>query len=171
MNKMNLNQSSESAENISEIFYLINFFSKVPSEQWNSVPDTFTPVWVETYSVQCNIHNQILFLTCMFLKNIEETLWEKHGFNQSTVEVLVNEIHPLIDCWVLGDYFYRQAHDYNSDFIFEKEEEITEPSKIWLVLKRLCQIVLNLEDWSNYEIRELSFRHFVEKHSHPYDPV
>jgi hypothetical protein len=168
---VNLNQSSEDAENISEIFYLLDFFAKVYSDQWTFVPDVFTPVWVETYSVQCNIHNQILFLTCMFLRSIEEMLWKNYGFSQVTVEILVNEIHPLIDYWMLGDHFYRQAHDRGDDFIFEKEEEITEPSKIWLVLKRLCQIVLSLEDWSKYEIRELSFRYFVEKHSYPHDPV
>jgi hypothetical protein len=168
---MSLNQLPESTENISEIFYLLNLFAKVPSEQWDLVPDVFTPVWVETCSVQCNIHNPIFFMTCMFLRSTEEMFGENYGFSQTTIEILEDEIHPLIDRWMIGDYFCRQSYDRDNDFIFEKEEKMTEPSKIWLVLKRLCQIVLSLEDWSKYELRELSFRYFVETHSYPYDPV
>lgn len=51
------------------------------------------------------------------------------------------------------------------------KKQLLVSGKIWLVLARLCQIALSFEDWSRYEIQELSFEYFVENHSYPYDPV
>jgi hypothetical protein len=175
MNPNNLQspQSSENLENISEMFYLLNFFSKSPREQWSIMPENFVPVWVETYHFHCNIYSSILFLACMLAESIDEGFfvntymctYNRQNFDRNIVSILEDEIYPLLVEWIF------KAYSYNNDSIFEKEEEITEPSKIWLVLSRLCQIALSFEDWSKYEINELSFEHFVEKHSYPYDPV
>ncbi|BAB76780.1 hypothetical protein ACN23B_25500 [Anabaena sp. FACHB-709] len=117
---MKLNYSHKDVKNISEIFYLLNVFSKTSLEQWDVVPNNFIPVWVETYSIQCNIHNPILFLICMLLRSLEETFLKNYGFNQTTVNILENEIYPLVNYWFIGDYFYRKAYDYENDFIFER---------------------------------------------------
>lgn len=160
-NNYKSSQSMEDSRNISEVFYLLNFFSKITEEQWEAVPKEFTPVWVETFSVHCNVYNPIFFLTCMLMRSIEEMLYKSYGFKEETVLILEDEIHSLLDFWIT---------EYN-DIIFEKDGAITGSGKIWLVLARLCQIALSFEDWNRYEIQELSFEYFVENHSYPYDPV
>lgn len=157
---MQLSQSNENIENISEIFYLLTFFSKTTSEQWSIVPHYFPPVWVRNLSTECNIYNSIYFLSCIFIGSIEDmnsTLWE---LKSEMVDILKNEIGPLLNDWMT---------EYN-DAIFEKEE-MSDASKIWLVLSRLCKIVLSSEDWNKYPIKELSFEYFLSKYTSPYDPV
>lgn len=160
-NNHKLSQLPEDSTNISELFYLLNFFSKTSTEQWDAVPKEFTPVWVETYSIHCNVYNPIFFLTCMLMRSIEEMLYRSYGFKAKTVLILEYEIHSLLDFWIT---------EYNH-IIFEKEGGITGSGRIWLVLARLCQIALSFEDWSRYKVQELSFEYFLEKHSYPYDAV
>lgn len=50
-------------------------------------------------------------------------------------------------------------------------EEVSNASKIWLVLSRLCEISLSYEDFNKYHINELSFEYFLNKYTSPYDPV
>ncbi|MBV6626751.1 MAG: hypothetical protein KI793_28070 [Rivularia sp. (in: Bacteria)] len=160
-NDYKLSQSPENSNNISELFYLLNFFSKTFTEQWDAVPKEFTPVWVETYSVHCNVYNPIFFLTCMLMRSIEEMLCKSYGFKEETVLILEYEIHSLLDFWIT---------EYNY-IIFEKEGGITGSGGIWLVLARLCKIALSYENWSIYKVQKLSFDYFLEKHSHAYDAV
>jgi hypothetical protein len=168
---MTLNQFHERGQNISEIFYLLHFFSKTPSEQWDVVPNDFVPIRIETFSIQCTIYNQVLFLTCIFVRSVEKMLYENCNFESDTFDILIEEIYPLINSWMLPYYFYQKNFGQDYESIFEKEEEISERNKIWLVLRKLCQIALSFEDWSKYEIKELSFEYFVENHSYPYDPL
>jgi hypothetical protein len=56
------------------------------------------------------------------------------------------------------------------DSIFEMED-VSNASKIWLILSRLCKISLSYEDFSEYYINELSFEYFLNKYTSPYDPV
>jgi hypothetical protein len=86
-----------------------------------------------------------------------------YDFQEKTIMILEDEIHPLICYWIL--------EECDKDYIFEKQEEITEAGKIWLILRRLCQTALSFENWSKYEIKELSFDHFLENYSYPYDPL
>ncbi|OCQ89486.1 hypothetical protein BCD64_26410 [Nostoc sp. MBR 210] len=160
-NNYKSSQSTDDSRNISELFYLLNFFSQIPGEQWDAVPKDFAPVWVETFSIHCNVYNPIFFLTCMLMRIIEEMLYNSYGFKEETIRILEDEIHSLLAFWIT---------EYNN-IIFEEEGGITGPGQIWLVLARLCQIALSFEDWSRYEIQKLSFEYFVENHSYPYDPV
>jgi hypothetical protein len=164
---MQLNQSNENIEKISEIFYLLTFFSKTPTEQWDIAPKNFAPVWVETTHFHCNIYSPILFLTGMLANLLEYIIFEDrhYNFNKDTIKLFQEEIYPLLVEWIL------KAYDYNNNLIFENQEEITESSKIWLVLKRLCQIALSYEDWDKYQINELSFDYFLGKYTYPYDPL
>jgi hypothetical protein len=164
---LKLSRFPEDLENESEIFYLLGFFSKTPTEQWNILPKNFIPVWIETAHFHCNICSPILFLTAMLARVLEDILVQSryYDFNQDIIKLFQEEIYPLLVEWIL------KAYDYNNDLIFENEEKITESSKIWLVLRRLCKIALSSEDWSKYEIKELSFEFFLENHSYPYDPL
>ena len=160
-------KSNEKIENISEIFYLLTFFSKPPKEQWNSVPKNFDPIWVETAHFHCNIYSPILFLTAMLAHILEDIILEDryYNFNKDTTKLFQEEIYPLVVEWIL------KAYDYNNDLIFENEQETTDSSKIWLVLKRICQIALSHEDWEKYQTNELSFDYFLDKYTYPYDPL
>jgi hypothetical protein len=152
------------SDNVSEIFYLLNFFSKESSEQWCLVPDSFSPVWVETYEVQCNVYSPILFLVCMLMRSVEEMMEKSYFLNEGVMGILIDEIYPILAYWMIDAYGCR-------DFVFEKDSETTGSGKIWIVLRRLCKIALSLENWSEHEIQGLSFNYFVEKYSYPYDPV
>jgi hypothetical protein len=164
---MKSSQSDENIENISEIFYLLTFFSKTPREQWNIVPKDFAPAWVETAHFHCNIYSPILFLTAMLSHVLEDMIFENrnYNFNKDTIKLFQEEIYPLLSEWII------KAYDYNNDLIFENEEEATKSSKIWLVLKRLCLIALSYEDWDKYQANELSFDYFLGKYAYPYDPL
>jgi hypothetical protein len=158
----------EDSENESEIFYLLNFFSRNLAEQWSTVPKNFIPVWVETPHFHCNIHSPILFLTAMLTRVLDDIVLKhdrSYDFNRDTIILFKEEIYPLLVEWIL------KADSYNNDLIFENQEEITESTKIWFVLRRLCQIALSFEDWSKYEIKDLSFEFFLENHSYPFDPL
>jgi hypothetical protein len=147
-------------ESISEIFYLLNFFSNTRSEQWNLVPHYFPPAWVRTASCECNVYNSIYFLSCIFAGSIEDTFPTFYDLENDFSAILQDEIKPLIDDWMT---------QYN-DSIFEMEE-VSNASKIWLVLSRLCKISLSYEDFNKYHINELSFEYFLNKYTSPYDPV
>jgi hypothetical protein len=173
MNKSNSSESelfsfSEVAEHVSEIFYLLNFFSQTQLQQWEGVPDKFTPAWVEIGSIQCNTDNSIHFLALILsgriylngFLNIDDS-----PFCEKMRNLLFYEIGGLLDDWILAIC--------NIDFIFLKrpENEIMDNDRIWLIVSRLCKIALSYEDWNQYEIDELSFDYFVKKYTSPYDPV
>jgi hypothetical protein len=147
-------------ENISEIFYLLNFFSKTRSEQWSLVPHYFPPAWVRTASSECNVYNSIYFLSCILSGGIEDAFPASYDLNNDFSAILQDEIKPLIDNWMT---------QYD-DSIFEMED-VSNASKIWLILSRLCKISLSYEDFSEYCINELSFEYFLNKYTSPYDPV
>jgi hypothetical protein len=168
MNKLNtsrLFRSSETTEHISEIFYLLNFFSQTQVEQWDQVPDNFSPAWVEVGGIQCNADSSILFMTLMLSGRIYLNSLEPHiyTFNEKMKSILY-EIVGLLDDWIINTQY---------DFIFFKrtEDEIMNPDRVWLILSRLCKIALGHEDWKKYQIKELSFEYFVEKYTYPYEPI
>ncbi|WP_009633644.1 hypothetical protein [Synechocystis sp. PCC 7509] len=163
MNQSNL--SSAIREHISEIFYLLNFFSQTQVEQWDRVPSDFSPAWVEIGDIQCNADSSIFFLTLMLSGRVYLNFLEPHIhiFNENMKSILY-EIGGLLDDWIINTYY---------DFIFLKrtEDEIMNPDRIWLILSRLCKIALGYEDWGKYQIDELSFDYFVKNYTHSYDPI
>jgi hypothetical protein len=164
-NSLNLFRSPEIIEHVSEVFYLLNFFSKTQLQQWAQVPSEFSPVWVELGAIHCNTDSSIHFLTLIFSGRIDLNLVEPYIFIfNETIKLIFYEISGLLDDWILNTYY---------DFVFLKrsEDEIMNPDRIWLVLSRLCKIALSYEDWGKYQINELSFEYFVKKYTHPYDPI
>lgn len=154
--------SQEETEHISEIFYFLNFFSQTQLEQWSQVPEFFSPVWVEIGCIHCNVDNSIRFFTYVFIGRID-LIPLFSVLNKKTKNILHDEIKVLLDYWMTEFY----------DFIFLKREELelSDIDKIWLILSRLCKIALSYEDWKKYPINELSFEYFLEKYTHPYDPI
>ncbi|MEL4897495.1 hypothetical protein [Crocosphaera sp. Alani8] len=154
--------SREEIEHISEIFYLLNFFSQTQLEQWSQVPESFPPIWVETGCIHCNVDNSIRFFTYVFIGRID-LIPLFSVLNKKTKNILHDEIKVLLDYWMTEFY----------DFIFLKREELelSDIDKIWLILSRLCKIALSYEDWKRYPINELSFEYFLAKYTHPYDPI
>jgi hypothetical protein len=150
---------SDYTENTFEIYYLLHFFSQTILEQWQNVPVCFPACWLRIDSIQCNVYSPIYFLSCVFIGCIE-SIDTSQGLSECTTSILQDEIKTLLDSWMT---------EYN-DSIFEKEES-SNASKIWLVLSRLCKIVLSSKDWKEYEINKLSFAHFVDKYTSEYDPV
>jgi hypothetical protein len=153
-------KSSDHTENMFELFYLLHFFSQTRLEQWQNVPISFPPIWARIGSIECNVYNPIYFLSCVFIGCIEESVDISWWGSDDAASILRDEIKPLLDNWMT---------EYN-DSIFEKEE-ISNANKIWLILSRLCKIVLSSKDWKECEINKLSFAHFVEKYTSEYDPV
>lgn len=170
MNKANLSnffKSPEIAEHISEMFYLLNFFSKTQLQQWAAVPDDFPPAWVELGGIQCNADGAIFFITLVLSGRININFVEPycHIFDDQKMISILHEIGALLTDWIID-------HPYH-DFIFSKrpENEIMNPDRIWLILSRLCKIALSFENWDKYQINELSFEYFQEKYTYPYDPL
>lgn len=168
MNKTNRSKflkSSEITEHISEIYYLLNFFSQTQLEQWKQVPDYFPRIWVELGSIQCNADSSILFLTLILSGRVDLNFVDPfcYAFNEEMKSIL-HEIDALLEDWILNTY-------YDSIFLKRPEDEIMNPDRIWLILSRLCKIALSCEDWDKYQVNELSFEYFVEKYTYPYDPV
>ena len=153
----------EIKEHISEVFYLLNFFSQPQLEQWGKVPDAFFPSWVDMS--HRNADSPILFLTLILSSRIDLNLVEPYIFIfNEKIKLIFYEISGLLDNWIL---------DTPHDFIFLKrqEDEIMDTDRIWLILSRLCKIALSYEEWDKYQINELSFKYFVDKYAHPYDPI
>jgi hypothetical protein len=150
----------QNTENISEIFYLLNFFSQTHSQQWELVPSAFTPVWLEGSSVYCNIYNPIYFLFCILADSID-SIDRRCGLSYETIDILENEMYTLVYYWMI------ESHDE----VFDIKEEVIGHSniKIWLVLRRLCKAALSCEDWGKYQIEDLSFEYFLEKYASPFD--
>jgi hypothetical protein len=154
-------KSPEAKEHISEMFYLLNFFALTQLEQWENIPDEFTPAWVEMNgSCHCNVRDPILFLSLALVGQIE-SVFSFNIFEEETKNVLFYELKTLLD-WMNNSFF---------DFIFLKrpESELSDIDRIWLVVSRMCKIASNYENWDRYEIENLSFEHFVKKYAYPYD--
>jgi hypothetical protein len=56
--------SPEITEHVSELLYLLEFFSKTRYEQWADLPDDFAPCWVDIY--HGNAETPVLFLVMVF---------------------------------------------------------------------------------------------------------
>jgi hypothetical protein len=166
-NRSNFFKNPEIAEHTSEMFYLLNFFSKTQLQQWAAVPDDFPPAWVELGGIQCNADRSILFLTLILSGRIYMNFVEpyRYIFNEEKMISILCEIYALLTDWILNHPDY--------DFIFSKrpDDEIMNPDRIWLILSRLCKIALSFENWDEYHINELSFEYFQEKYTHTYDPL
>ncbi len=52
--------SAEITEHVSELLYLLEFFSKTRHEQWDDLPDDFAPCWVDL--THGNAETPVLFL-------------------------------------------------------------------------------------------------------------
>lgn len=168
-NSSELFSSPETREHISEIFFLLNFFSQTQLEQWNQVPDDFPPRWVELGSIHCNADSSILFLTLILSGRMDLNCVEPYFsiFNtfEEELQCILYEIGSLLNDWILAIPNY--------DFIFLKrsEDEIMNPDRIWLILSRLCKIALSYENWDKYHINKLLFEYFVVNYTRPYDPI
>jgi hypothetical protein len=161
-NNVEASQFSEEIEHVSEIFYLLNFFSQTQQQQWNQVPDDFPPKWVEIGSIHCNVDNSIYFLACVFIGRIDLITFFT-SLNEETKNILHYEIKGLLDYWM--------TEFYSFIFLKREESELSDIDNIWLILSRLSKIALSYEDWDKYKINELSFAYFVEKYTRPYDPI
>jgi hypothetical protein len=149
----------EVKSHISEIFYLLNFFTFTQLEQWKNVPDDFTPAWVEMNgSCQCNVRDPILFLSLALAGQLE-SVFSFNIFEEDTRNILFYELRTLLE-WM-----------HNSDVTFFKrsELELTDYDRMWLIVSRLCKIALSYENWEKYQIQDLSFEDFVKKYAYPYD--
>ena len=85
--------------------------------------------------------------------------------NKKTIDILEDEIYTLVHYWMIernDDIFCKDKHQ---SFIGRSE------IKIWLVLSRLCKLVLSCEDWGKYQLQDLSFVYFLEKYASPFDPL
>jgi hypothetical protein len=81
--------------------------------------------------------------------------------NKELQSILFYEILALID--LITEYL-------ESHLRFVKQQDLY-PHNAWLVVSRLCKIALSFEDWSKYEIDELSFDYFLNKYGYPFDPI
>jgi hypothetical protein len=156
----------EVTEHSSEIYYLLYFFSQSQNEQWNQVPDDFTPCWVDVH--HCNAETPILFLALVFSGIFGVMYPYPYKFSDEFLDFINCEIFGLLDSWMIDSGCY--------EYVFTKRPENSEhghfgADRIWVVLSRLCKIALNYDDWEKYSIKQLSFEHFVEKYATDYDPL
>jgi hypothetical protein len=153
-------KSPEAKEHISEMFYLLNFFALTQLEQWENIPDDFTPAWVEMNgSCQCNIYDPITFLTLALVGQCESVFY----FNileEESKNVLFYELKTLLDLMYesLSHLFPKRS-----------ESELSDYDRIWLVVSRMCKIALSCENWGKYQIQNLSFDYFIQKYAYPHD--
>jgi hypothetical protein len=150
-------------EDISELFYLLNFFSKPYVEQWERMPDRFEPVWIDGDSCHCNVYSPIFFLLCIFADSVG-SVDKSFRLNQETVNILEDEVYTLVEYWML-DRSNDELFSRGNEDLFIGRSQI----KIWLLLSRLCKLALSYEDLGKYQLRDLSFEHFLEKYAYPFD--
>ncbi len=154
----------EKPEELSELFYLLKFFSQSYLEQWNRLPNDFTPVWIDGVSAYCNVYSPIFFLLCI-LADCIDLIDKSLRLNEETSDILEDEIYTLIYYWMIeGSYNELFSKDKHEFFIGRSE------IKIWLILSRLCKLALSYEDWAKYQLQDLSFEHFLKKYARPFDP-
>jgi hypothetical protein len=154
-----LSQSTELREHISEIYYLLNFFSQTQLERLELVPIEFAPCWIEPPEIHCNVHTPIQFLCFIFIGRIN-CIRLVPSFNERLENILFDEIFALMD--LMTNYL-------NWNLLFREQDNLY-PHNVWLVISRLCKIALSFEDWSKYQIDELSFEYFIDRYAYPFDP-
>jgi hypothetical protein len=151
--------SAELREHISEIYYFLNFFAQTQLERLEQVPVEFVPCWIEVPEIYCNVHSATQFLCFIFIGRIN-CIGLLPSFNEKLENILFDEIFALMD--LMTNYL-----DWN--LLFRQQENLY-PHNVWLVISRLCKIALSFEDWSKYQIDELSFEYFIDKYAYPFDP-
>jgi hypothetical protein len=153
-----VSRSTELQEHISEIYYFLNFFAQTQLKRLEQVPADFVPCWIEPPEIHCNVHSSIQFLCFIFIGRIN-CISSLPSFNQTLENILFDEILVLMN--MMTDYLAW-------DLLFRQQENLY-PHNVWLVVSRLCKIALSFEDWSKYQIDELSFEYFVDKYAYPFD--
>jgi hypothetical protein len=152
--------SAELREHISEIYYFLNFFAQTQLERLEQVPVEFAPCWIEPPDIHCNVHSSIQFLCFLFIGRIN-CIGLLPSFNQRLENILFDEILALMN--IMTDYLAW-------DILFRQQDNLY-PHNVWFVVSRLCKIALSFEDWSKYQIDELSFEYFLDKYAYPFDPT
>jgi hypothetical protein len=150
--------STELREHISEIYCFLNFFAQTQLERLEQIPIEFAPCWVEVPEIYCNVHTSIQFLLFVFIGRIN-SIGFLPSFNEKLENILFDEILVLMN--LMTDYL-----DWNHLF---KQQDNLYPHNIWLVVSRLCKIALSFEDWSKYQLDELSFEYFIDRYAYPFD--
>jgi hypothetical protein len=162
--------SPEITEHVSELLYLLEFFSKTRYEQWADLPDDFAPCWVDIY--HGNAETPVLFLVMVFssLIYVSHLYPYCHRFSDDLCAFLSCEIDGLLDSWMINAIGYEHIFTKRPEDLADGNDGISGADRIWVVLSRLCKIALDYDDWEKYPTDKLSFEHFVEKYAAEYDP-
>jgi hypothetical protein len=162
--------SPEITEHVSELLYLLEFFSKTRNEQWADLPDDFSPCWVDL--THGNAETPVLFLAmvCSSLINSCNSYPYCHRFSDDLRAFMNCEIYGLLDSWMINAIGYEHIFTKRPEDLMHGADGIYGADRIWVVLSRLCKIALDYDDWEKYPTNKLSFEHFVEKYATEYDP-
>jgi hypothetical protein len=162
--------SPEITEHVSELLYLLEFFSKTRYEQWADLPDDFAPCWVDIHHGNADTPILFLAMVCSCLIRHCSLYPYCHRFNDELRAFMNCEIHGLLDSWMIDVICNDHIFTKRPEDLAYGDDGISGADRIWVVLSRLCKIALDYDDWRKYPTNKLSFEHFVEKYATEYDP-
>jgi hypothetical protein len=88
--------SPEITEHVSELLYLLEFFSKTRYEQWADLPDDFAPCWVDIHHGNADTPVLFLVMVCSCLVRHCSLYPYCHRFNDELRTFMNCEIHGLL---------------------------------------------------------------------------
>jgi hypothetical protein len=142
-----------------EVKYLLRFFAQSQEEQWAQIPQSLSPVWVDTGHVDAPTDKPLKVLGLILYSHLNgaPSEFEKAYDILDDLRAVLDWMTELGSDEILGVFDSTDAEAFESNSY----------NNIWKVVRRLCRLALACPCVQQCEGAELSLGYFLETYTFP----